>query len=524
MGREWRAVLAVVFSVTACSLPISDDSDGAATVDAEPTARTIDDSAVVVESALLVAGDDGITVYPDSDDPFPIVTGEPVTATFEDGAGGLLYATGEPGGRQVVRHIPAGSAESFTLVDDLTQVFDLGIFQGLPAVIGARQVDPSSPSTLFAVQLTGEAQRLFDLPATTASVDQGGARIVLGHVDGSVAPPCTWFEIRDAAGEILEPPPGLPSEPTCVEGVDQLPPTSLSTDGRRFAIGAAGEDGSTAIRIVDLDLGGEQVVLVPDARAVDVGLTGGLVISTAGVVELAGSGNQTWLRPFPPDVDASDTISLLHSPLRLDPGVAGGETVAISDADPPGVVFLAGDVLIGPGSAGETVLNWQRQLNRWLNVSDLEEREPVAMTGVYDLPTQDLTGAFVASSGLQDDGTIDERDLDELTRQIAILENGPGVIGNGDSGNVVIRWQTQLARWIDLVQPEGLRRGVNPDGVFGDGTEDAMRVFEEATGNRQDGIVQPSDRAAMEQALIDLGAAAVAEPAEDGTDDDSDDG
>lgn len=521
MARELWASLGLALVLAGCSLP---SLDGATDGDGEsgravPVA-TSPGSATVVEDALLVGGDDSIVVHPAEGDPFPIVTGEPVAATFEDGAGGLLYVTDAGGDRRAVRHIPAGSGEAYTLVDDLTHVYDMGIVRGLPAVLGSRRPSDGAPTTLVAVHLTGEEQPLVEIPATAERVDQGGARIVLGHVDRSTTPVCTWIEVLELSGQVLPPPPGLSDDPTCEEGVNNLPMTALSTDGRRFAIAQPDAEG-TAIRVVDLDLGDEQVILVPDARSLDLGLSGGLVVSGAGVVELSPSG-QTWLRPLPPDTEPSDPIELLSSPLRIGSDVADGDAVALSDEQPPGVVFLAGEVLIGRGSAGETVLNWQRQLNRWLAVTDdLPDRTYLGLTGVYDAATETLTNDFVARAGLNDDGQIDERELDELNRRVAVLENGPGIIQDGDSGDIVARWQLQLDRWAELAEPEDLRGSVRPDGLFGDGTEDAQLVFEQAVGNREDGIVQPADRAAMEQALIDLGAGRAAD-ADDEDDEDDD--
>jgi peptidoglycan hydrolase-like protein with peptidoglycan-binding domain len=327
---------------------------------------------------------------------------------------------------------------------------------------------------------------------------------VIGHVDRSASPPCSWIEVLDLTGAAQPAPPIVPSEPTCAEGGGALPATSLSDDGRRLGISNTTESGNE-VRIVDLDLGTEQVVVVPDVQSLRLGLAGGLVVSSQGVVELSDTeGNQSWLRPFPPETTSADHFQRIEAPLQLDADVARGEPVTTTAAEPPGAVPPAGAVVLAPGSTGEVVIDWQRRLNRWLAVSNLPDIAPVERTGVYDPMTQTVTALFLEAAQLADDGSIDTRDLDEMNRLTAVLESSIGVVQRGDRGEVVEGWQSQLAVWVEGAQPEDVPGRVGADGVFGKGTEEVTLAFETAVGNRADGIVQPIDRTAMASLLAEL--------------------
>jgi peptidoglycan hydrolase-like protein with peptidoglycan-binding domain len=310
--------------------------------------------------------------------------------------------------------------------------------------------------------------------------------------------------VLDLTGAAQPAPPIIPSEPICAEGGGALPATSLSDDGRRLGISNTTESGNE-VRIVDLDLGTEEVVVVPDVQSLRLGLAGGVVISSQGVVELSDTeSNQSWLRPFPPETTSTDHIQRIEAPLQLNAGVARGEPVTTSAAEPPGATPVTGEVVLAAGSTGEVVIDWQRRLNRWLAVSNLPDVEPIPRTGVYDPATQTLTTLFLQAAQLADDGSIDTRDLDELNQLTVVLESSVGVVQRGDRGEIVEGWQAQLAAWVEGAQPEDVPSRVGADGVFGKNTEEVTLAFETASGNRPDGIVQPADRTAMASALVEL--------------------
>jgi peptidoglycan hydrolase-like protein with peptidoglycan-binding domain len=336
------------------------------------------------------------------------------------------------------------------------------------------------------------------------TVHQGGQRIVIGHVDRAASPPCSWIEVLDLTGAAQPVPPSIPSEPTCAEGGGALPVIDLSDDGRRLGISSSSEAGNE-VRIVDLDLGTEQVVVVPDVQALRLGVAGGLVVSSQGVVELSDTeSSQSWLRPFPPDTTSADHFERIEAPLQLNADVARGRLVTTSAAAPPGAAPVTGEVVLAPGSTGEVVVDWQRRLNRWLAVSNIPDIDPIGRTGVYDPPTQSLTTLFLQAGQLPDDGSIDTRDLDQLNQLTAVLESSVGIVQRGDRGEIVEGWQAQLAAWVEGAQPEDAPSRVGADGVFGRNTEDVTVAFETAVGNPADGIVQPSDRTAMASALVEI--------------------
>lgn len=90
--------------------------------------------------------------------------------------------------------------------------------------------------------------------------------------------------------------------------------------------------------------------------------------------------------------------------------------------------------------------------------------------------------------------------VDRAKRAAALLASGaplppaPDVskwLRRGDSGSAVITLQRQL-------QAHGFYVGGKLDGVFGDGTEDAVRHFQAAKGLTVDGVVGPATRTALE--------------------------
>jgi len=491
---------------TACSDLIDQTAGGPRL--ANDGLRTGPGDSVVVGRGLVVGGDGAITVHPAEGEPLPLSVEGNVVATFDDGAGGLVYITDNAAPTLTVHHLPAASNSSFTVVQDLGRVLDEGIFNGQLAVLAVNEPVGTPLGTLLAVQLDGTTQPLFQPPPTAVQVEFGGSRMLIGHVDSGLG--CAWLEVVDLSGapqEVL--PEELPRQADCgsAEAQPQLPLASLADDGKRLAVAQpTAVPGQSQVRILDLDLATESLVVVDNLQRIDMDLTGGIAVTAEGVVELSAEGGQTWLTPFPPDSSGDDLLKRLRAELRLDPALVEGRPVATSSEAPPGAVPVQGETSLGPGSVGEAVSNWQLSLNRWLSVAETVGLPRIPVTGVYDPATAGLSDIFFQSTGRPVDGTVDQLDLEELERTVTAMEAGPGVIQEGARGRVVGTWQQDLAAWLDLAEPEGVTRGVSPDGIFGEGTAEVTAAFEQAVGNQVDGIVQPGDRVAMTQTLTELGA------------------
>jgi peptidoglycan hydrolase-like protein with peptidoglycan-binding domain len=495
----------LVAMLAGCSDLIDQTAGGPRLAGEEP--RVGADDAVVVEQGLVVGGDGEITIFPSAGKPIELAVAGTVVATYEDGAGGLVYVTTAPDQPGLtVQHLPAGSTNAYTVAHGLGQVLGNGILNGKPALLAAAEPAGSPIGALQAIQLDGTVQTLFQPPPTAVKVDQGGQRLVIGHQDAALG--CGWIEVVDLQGqpeEVL--PPGAPSQDGCGgDGAQpQAPPSSLSDDGRRLAIAEPAEQpGMSQIRIVDLDLHDETLVLAANLQRLDLDLEGGMAITTDGIVEIGSAGGQTWLTPFPGEAGVEDPIQRLQTELRLDPALVDGRHVALSSERPPGARAVEGPVSIGPGSVGEAVSDWQSKLNRWLGVAETVVQPRIAISGIFDEATVALSNVFFEATARAADGSVDQADLEELDRQLAVLEAGPGLIQEGARGRVVAIWQQDLAAWRELAQPEGVSR-VSADGIYGKGTAEVTAAFETAVGNSSDGIVQPADRAAMTQTLIGLG-------------------
>lgn len=98
-------------------------------------------------------------------------------------------------------------------------------------------------------------------------------------------------------------------------------------------------------------------------------------------------------------------------------------------------------------------------------------------------------------------------------------DSDPGApsVGRGDSGELVAFWQDRLNEWLALAGAD-----VGPlavDGIFGPSTEEATRVFQEASGLvAVDGVVDPEDRVALREAIEALEGAPSDRPDQPGAD------
>ncbi len=95
----------------------------------------------------------------------------------------------------------------------------------------------------------------------------------------------------------------------------------------------------------------------------------------------------------------------------------------------------------------------------------------VTVDGVFGAQTGDAVRAYQRTRGIPDNGIVCAD-----TWQALIMEVGPGASGNAVSG----------------VQHEFLQRkgaAAAPDGVFGPGTESAVRTFQADAGLIVDGVV-----------------------------------
>ncbi|ACO47856.1 N-acetylmuramoyl-L-alanine amidase [Deinococcus deserti] len=123
------------------------------------------------------------------------------------------------------------------------------------------------------------------------------------------------------------------------------------------------------------------------------------------------------------------------------------------------------------GQTGERVRSAQRLL--------VSHGQSLTADGSYGPATASAVSAFQSGAGLTPDGVIGSATWERLIRTVR----------RGDSGPAVQAAQGQLA---------ARGYGVTADGVFGAGTESAVRSFQSSRGLTSDGIVGPNTWHALE--------------------------
>lgn len=138
--------------------------------------------------------------------------------------------------------------------------------------------------------------------------------------------------------------------------------------------------------------------------------------------------------------------------------------------------------VFGMGDRGKEISSLQRKLKK-LGYLD------GAVDGIYGGDTASAVRDFQSDEGLPSTGMVDEDTLSHITSSYA-SQAGSSTISKGASGKKVIRLQNRL-----------LLHGYDPgnvDGVYGEGTEEAVRRFQsdmelEETGIADDDVLERLD-------------------------------
>lgn len=128
------------------------------------------------------------------------------------------------------------------------------------------------------------------------------------------------------------------------------------------------------------------------------------------------------------------------------------------------------------GSRGADVTSLQQ------NLIDLGYAGFSTPDGIFGTKTNDALKKFQTSYGLESNGIADENTMSALQNAAAALAaTGRGVVGSGSTGSDVKALQQAL---INL----GYADFSTPDGIFGSGTETALKRFQNDNGINADGV------------------------------------
>jgi peptidoglycan hydrolase-like protein with peptidoglycan-binding domain len=167
--------------------------------------------------------------------------------------------------------------------------------------------------------------------------------------------------------------------------------------------------------------------------------------------------------------------------------------------------------VLGIGSSGPAVVEWQQAMNSWLDVIAPTDSFRLAVDGSYGRLTDSVTRRFQFAQGIPVDGLVGPvtRSAYLSAGQLIAAGVSPAahspVLAPGDRGPDVRTWQEALNRWIAATHPSAALLSV--DGIFGPATEAAVRGFQQAQGVTVDGLVGPETRAALASAPALVNAA-----------------
>jgi peptidoglycan hydrolase-like protein with peptidoglycan-binding domain len=167
--------------------------------------------------------------------------------------------------------------------------------------------------------------------------------------------------------------------------------------------------------------------------------------------------------------------------------------------------------VLGIGSSGPAVVEWQRAMNSWLDVVAPTESFRLADDGNYERLTDSATRRFQYAQGIPVDGLVGPvtRSAYLSASQLIAAGDSPAAhspaLVPGDRGPDVRAWQEALNRWIAATDPSASPLSV--DGIYGAATEAAVRRFQRVQGVTVDGLVGPETRAALASAPALVNAA-----------------
>ena len=131
-----------------------------------------------------------------------------------------------------------------------------------------------------------------------------------------------------------------------------------------------------------------------------------------------------------------------------------------------------GHFVFGIGDRGKEVSSIQKKLKKLGYLDGPAD-------GIYGGDTASAVKGFQSDEGLPSTGMVDEDTLGHIT-SVYVSQSGNSTLSRGASGKKVIRLQNRL-----------LLHGYDPgtvDGVYGEGTEDAVRRFQEEQELEETGI------------------------------------
>ncbi len=131
---------------------------------------------------------------------------------------------------------------------------------------------------------------------------------------------------------------------------------------------------------------------------------------------------------------------------------------------------------LSPGDTGENVVLLQKRLQ------SLEYYSYDTLTGFYGPVTQEAVKTFQQDSSLPPTGTADDKTLDALFAQAA----SPYAMALGDSGSAIQKLQNRLNELGYL--------NTDSTGYYGEMTESAVKLFQQASSLNQDGKAGPETR------------------------------
>ena len=146
---------------------------------------------------------------------------------------------------------------------------------------------------------------------------------------------------------------------------------------------------------------------------------------------------------------------------------------------------------LGQGSTGDKVSEMQRKLKNWGYYDG-------SVDGIFGSGTRKAVEYFQRTNGLTPDGVVGPATAAALGMTLSGSSSGgsessSGVLRRGSSGDRVSEMQRKLKNW-------GYYDG-SVDGVFGQGTESAVKYFQRTNGLTPDGVVGRATAAALGMTL-----------------------
>lgn len=176
-----------------------------------------------------------------------------------------------------------------------------------------------------------------------------------------------------------------------------------------------------------------------------------------------------------------------------------GQALAALDLRLTGLQGLRNSLAQAQGGASGT--SWDAAVST--QVDDLVASDLIWSRSVRDpadavLQARGLGGVFPASAFVADRGALLRSLRAALGSTAAASTTGP-TLSIGSKGPDVVAWQNDLNQWLRLTAPT--QTPLTADGNFGATTQTVTEQLQTAQGLTPDGIVGPSTRQALQQAL-----------------------